>query len=70
MTKFRGRCWRSRRYREQKFLECAVKAREYSFRGRNLEDVAGDILSYGIVNCKIRSSPGLLESSRKRQSSL
>jgi hypothetical protein len=34
-----------RRYREQKILECAVKDREYSFRGWNLGDVAGGSLT-------------------------
>jgi hypothetical protein len=33
-----------RRYRGQKFLECPVKDREYSFRGWNLGYVAGDSL--------------------------
>jgi hypothetical protein len=42
--KFRGRCWRLRRYRGHNFLECAVKDREYSFRGWNLGDAAGDSL--------------------------
>jgi hypothetical protein len=42
--KFRGHCWRWRKYREQNFLESAVKDREYSFRGQNLGDVAGDSL--------------------------
>jgi hypothetical protein len=43
--KFRGRCWRLRRYRGRNLLECAVKDREYSFRGWNLGDVVGDSLS-------------------------
>jgi hypothetical protein len=42
--KFRGRCWRLRRYRGQNLLECAVKYREYFFRGYNLENTAGDSL--------------------------
>jgi hypothetical protein len=41
---FRGRCWRRRIYRGQNLLECSVKDREYSFRGRNLGDAAGDSL--------------------------
>jgi hypothetical protein len=42
---FRGRCWRRRIYRGQNLLECSVKDKEYSFRGRNLGDAAGDSLS-------------------------
>jgi hypothetical protein len=42
--KFRGRCWRRWRYREQNLLERIVNDKEYSFRGSNLEDVAGDSL--------------------------
>jgi hypothetical protein len=42
--KFRGRCWNRRAYRGQNILECAVKYTEYSFRGWNLENVAGDSL--------------------------
>jgi hypothetical protein len=41
---FRGRCWRRRIYRGQNLLECSVKDKEYSFRGRNLGDAAGDSL--------------------------
>jgi hypothetical protein len=44
---FRGRCWRRRIYRGQNLLECSVKDREYSFRGRNLGDAAGDSLTDG-----------------------
>ena len=44
-TEFRGRCWRLRRYRGQNLLECVVKDTEYSFRGWNLGDAAGDSLS-------------------------
>jgi hypothetical protein len=47
---FRGRCWRHRRYRGQNLLECPVKYREYSFRGRNLGDAAGDSLK---LHCSI-----------------
>jgi hypothetical protein len=47
--KFRGHCWRWRKYREPNLLESAVKDREYSFRGRNLGDVAGDSLSKATV---------------------
>jgi hypothetical protein len=42
---FRGRCWRWKRYRGQNILEGAVKDMEYSFRGQNLEDIAGDSLT-------------------------
>jgi hypothetical protein len=44
-TYFRGCCWRWRRYREQNLLESVVKDREYSFRERNLGDVAVDSLT-------------------------
>jgi hypothetical protein len=37
--------WRHRIYRGQNLLECSVKYKEYSFRGRNLGDVAGDSLN-------------------------
>jgi hypothetical protein len=52
---FRGRCWRRRIYRGQNLLECSVKDREYSFRGRNLGDAAGDsLIQYALT---ITNSP-------------
>jgi hypothetical protein len=51
--KFRGYCWRWRRYRVQNLLESAVKNREYSFRGWNLGDVAGDSLRPRLCGCAL-----------------
>jgi hypothetical protein len=45
MMKFRGHCWRWRKYRGHNILESTVNDKEYSFRGRNLEDVTRDSLS-------------------------
>jgi hypothetical protein len=51
--KFRGYCWRWRRYRVQNLLKSAVKDKEYYFRGSNLRDVVGDSLRY-VRLCRLR----------------
>jgi hypothetical protein len=68
--RYRGRCWREWRYRGRNLLEWSVKDKEYSFRGWNLEDVAGDSLTTLCQMCMLflynkRTQSSLLEAPRQ-----